>query len=433
MNYKVIEVYTSEEIRWHGKPVHEAILQHVRGLKLAARCVVTRGFAGEYENGEISTSMLEVLSYKMPVKIEVILPAAEAAPVLAAVQEMVADGIVGVRDLTVAAHKTRKHLIPRHLLVRDVMTPSPRAATAATPASEVVRMLLSADFNSVPVVDEGNKPVGIITQGDLISRGGMPLRLGLLEQLGQENVDNVLKAMAEKNAQSVMTHPAVVIAEDRPLAEAVNLMLKRGLKRLPVVDAAGKLAGILARVDLFRIITREGPDWKALQARNVLVSEPKFVRDIMRRDTQTVPEAASLEEVMRVIDTNDIQRVAVVDAAGKLLGLISDRDLLRLFLPSDQKVGVWDRLASRLTFTEMGKRHQAVIEQARKRTAGEVMKRELVTVHEDTSIEEAIALMAAKQIKRLPVVDGEGKFKGMVSRDSLLRAALPPAGLDGTA
>ncbi len=123
---------------------------------------------------------------------------------------------------------------------------------------------------------------------------------------------------------------------------------------------------------------------------------------------------------MRVIDSNDIQRVAVVGDDGKLLGLVSDHDLLRLF--SGHKIGVWDRVASKLTFTDMGKRHKAVVDQARKRTAGEVMKSDLVTIREDAHIDEAIGLMTARQIKRLPVVDAEGRFKGMLSRDSLLRA-----------
>jgi CBS domain-containing protein len=283
-------------------------------------------------------------------------------------------------------------------------------------------MLLSADFNSVPVVDGMDRPIGIITQGDLISRGGMPVRLGLMEQLGSENLDAVLKTMADKAAGEIMTRPAVTIAEDRQLSEAVDVMLQHNFKRLPVVDAGGKLVGVLTRLDVFRTITTETPDWKTLQARNVVVGDLRTVKDIMRRDTHTVLAGATLEEVMRVIDSNDIQRVAVVDGAGQLLGLVSDHDLLRLF--SGHKVGIWDRIASKLTFTDMGKRHKTVVDQARKRTAGEIMKTDLVTIGEDASIDEAIRLMTEKQIKRLPVVDAEGKFEGMASRDSLLRAGI---------
>ncbi len=421
MNYKAIEVYTSEDVRWHGKPVSEAIPTFVRGLKVAARCTVTRGIAGCFENGEVATGKIEILSFKMPLKIEIVLPASEMQRVLPTVQEMVVDGIISVSDLNVVSHRTQKHLIPRHLRVRDVMTSSPKRVSATTPASDCVRTLLSGEFNSIPVVDDLDRPIGIITQGDLISRGGMPVRLGLMQQMGQENLDAVLKAMADTPAKQVMTSPVVTIPEDKPLSEAVDQMLKNKLKRLPVVDSGGRLAGILARLDVFRTITTEMPDWRAMQAGNVVLAETGVVKDVMR-PTQTVLPEATLEEVMRVIDSSDIQRVAVVADSGKFLGLISDHDLLRLF--SDHKVGIWDRIASELTFTDMGQRHKAVIEQARKRTAGEIMKKDLVVVGPDTPIDEAIRLMTAHEIKRLPVVGPDGVFLGMVSRDSLLRAAI---------
>jgi CBS domain-containing protein len=422
MNYKVIVIYTSEDARWHGKPVYEAVVSFVRNLKLAARCAVTRSVAGCYENGDMAATKIEILSFKMPLKIEIVLPASEAERVLPTVGEMITDGIVSVADLQVVSHKTQKHLIPRHLRVRDVMTAPPKRATLATPASDVLRMLLSAEFNSVPVVDGLDKPVGIITQGDLISRAGMPVRLGLMEQLGSENLDAVLKAMADKTAQQIMTTPVVTVGQDRQLTDAVDIMLQRNFKRLPVVDDGGKLIGVLARADIFHTITAEAPDWKSMQAHNVVVNGVRPVKDIMRRDTHTVLANATLEEVMRVIDSNDIQRVAVVDGTGKLLGLISDHDLLRLF--SGHKAGVWDRIASKLTFTDLGKRHKAVVDLARKRTAGEIMKTDLVTIHEEAYIDDAIRMMTEKQIKRLPVVDAEGHFKGMVSRDSLLRAGV---------
>ncbi len=62
----------AEEARHDGKPLTDAVLQHILELKLAARCIVTRGISGCYENGETATGNIEVLSYNMPIKIEVI-------------------------------------------------------------------------------------------------------------------------------------------------------------------------------------------------------------------------------------------------------------------------------------------------------------------------------------------------------------------------
>jgi CBS domain-containing protein len=217
-----------------------------------------------------------------------------------------------------------------------------------------------------------------------------------------------------------MTHPAVTIAQDQMVTDAVKLMLNRSVKRLPVVDAAGKLVGILSRVDVFHTIIRECPDWKAFQGQSIQVGNLRFVSDIMRRDTSTVLPDTPVEEVMRLINCSDIQRVCVVDQAGYFLGLISDKDLLIAF--SDRHPGMWDYFVSKIPFTERGRRHRELRDYLRARTAAEVMNTDIVTVQEDTSIDEAIRLMIERAIKRLPVLDAEGKFKGMISRDSLLRA-----------
>jgi CBS domain-containing protein len=112
----------------------------------AARIIGYRGAAGCRESGEVST-----------------------------------DGIVAVEDFHVRLHRTRRRLIPPHMRVRDVMTSGPTTVSPDTTSIDAIRILLAADFHTLPVVDAAGRPAGIIiTQGDLIRRGGMPVRLGLL-------------------------------------------------------------------------------------------------------------------------------------------------------------------------------------------------------------------------------------------------------------
>ncbi len=415
--YRVIEVFTSEEARWEGRPVWEAILELVRRSDLAARCTVSRALAGCYENGEMASASLEVLSFNMPIKIEVILPAAQLDALLPRIEEMVTDGIVAVEEMQVRVHRASKRLIPRQLRVKDAMTPSPHAVDADTPLAEVVRLLLRHSFNGVPVIDADGRPEGIITQRDLIRRAGMPVRLGLLTQFGEREVNEFLTSIEGMKASDVMTRPVVTVREDQRLGEAAALMLEKGLKRLPVVDGEGRLTGMLSRFDVFRTITAETPDWKKMRESPVAVSNVRTVADIMRRDAHAVPPDTPLEEVARLIDDSDIQRVAVVDGEGRLLGLVSDSSLLSVF--AEHRGGLWELLRSRLGLSEAARRQAA-----HARTAGDIMKTGLVTVTEDTRIEDAIRLMVERGFKRLPVVDEAGVFRGMVSRDSLLRAGL---------
>jgi CBS domain-containing protein len=419
LNYKAIEIFTSEEARYRNKPVADAVMQSIRDLKIAARCIVTRGIAGCYESGELATGRLEILSFNLPIRIYIVIPAVEVESVLSALDGMINDGIVALHDLNVLIHRTHNAFFPRQLMVRDVMTADPQSVMAETPLSDVARLLLPSIYTGLPVLDERQRPIGVITQGDLIRKGGLPLRLGLLAESNQDRRESVLNQLASLKAEEAMSTEIVTIAEDRPLAEAVDLMLAKGVKRLPVVDGTKRLVGILSRLDIFRTVMREKPDLNAFRAQKIEVEHLKYVGDILRRDTHAVSLQTSIEEVIRIIDDNDIQRVAVVDPEGKLLGLISDRDLLRYFKP--QQEGIWHMLA-KIKHPFKQDACESDLEQCMtETTAGEVMISELIKVREEMLIEEAIGLMIEKGLKRLPVVDDAGCFKGMISRDSLLR------------
>jgi CBS domain-containing protein len=417
LKYSKIEIFTNEEANFKGIPLYKAVVQYALGLKIAARCLVTRCMEGCYENGEMATQSVLIGSFNMPVVIQIVLPSVQADLIVPALEEIVDEGIVTVSEIAVRCHKTRNHLFPRHLKVKDMMTPNPETVLLTTPVSDVVRLLLSSIFTGVPVVDAAGCPKGVISQGDLIYRGGMPARLGLLADSGTGRQDAVLESLALKKAGDIMS-PAVCIEENQLLTKAVHLMLEKGLKRLPVTNETGKLTGILSRMDVFRTITHHSPDWAAFRSQDIPVGNLKYVSDIMRRDVHTVFQDTPVAEVLQMIAANDIQRVAVVDKTGSLLGIISDRDLLAAF--SDQKEGIWEYFTSKLPFGQRGKdhtfsRHLAV------KTAAEVMKTDPPVILEDATIDEAIGLMTRKMLKRLPVMDHQGKFKGMISRESLLR------------
>ncbi len=420
--YCIIEIFTGEEARWKGQPVISAVVDHVRNARIAARCLVFRGIAGCYENGETANPHIEVLTFNMPLKIEILLPSAELAALLPAIEEMVTDGIVTVREADVRSHSIPQRLIPRHLKVRDVMTAAPVAVTESTPSKEIIRTLLGSSFHALPVVDPERRPCGVITQGDLITRAGMPVRLGLLALLERKRTEDHLLSLPEKTAGEIMTRPVVTIEQERDLGEAVDLMLARGLKRLPAVDGEGRLTGILTRLDVFKTITRESLERETRRPGILKMSDIRCVRDIMTRDIRSVRPETPVDEIIRFIDSGQTQRAAVVDGEDHLLGMISDRDLLGVF--AEHTAGVWDYLMARMPFPEMARKHQELIRQTKMKTAAEVMKTDLTTILEDSPVEEAVRIMTERGIKRLPVVDEKGAFRGMISRDSLLSAGI---------
>jgi len=302
------------------------------------------------------------------------------------------------------------------------MTTTPKAVGPATTVADIVRLLLSSPFNGLPIIDRDDRVIGIITQNDLIKRAGMPLRLGLLAEMDKESLEKVIGKAASRTASEIMTNPAVTVKEDMYLSEAVELMLSRSLKRLPVVDDDGKLKGILARIDIFRAIVHEAPHWQSLAACNVDVKGLRYVQDIAQHDVHTVHPDTPLDEIADAIVANNIQRVIVVNNTEHLLGMISDKDLLKAL--SGHKPNIWDYLLSKLSFTEVGQEHKEAIKSIEAKTAEDIMKQDLVSVHPDTTIDEVIKIMADQGLKRIPVVDAEGVFLGMVSRDAVLRLGI---------
>ncbi len=419
LEYSVICIYASEDARWEGKPLADALMRLLQNGQLAARCLVTRAIAGCYEGGEVATQRVEVLSYNLPLKIEIVLPTPEVEALLPRILEMVGEGVVGVTEMRMVAHKVKHHLVPRHLKVRDVMTPNPKLVQPDTPLSRALDILLSSDFTGLPVVDQQGRPVGIITDGDLLYKAGIPIRVRLLAQFAADEVSSLRESLAHKQAKEIMTAPLVTVHQDQYLFEAVDAMLKRGLRRLPVVDAGGVLVGILSRIDIFKAISKEAPDSRRLQSNGIVFSEPCRAIDVMRKDTPTVSPDAPLEQVINLLGNSAIERVAVVDAQGKLLGLISDHAMLGAF--SEHKEGLWDYLVRKMSSKEVGERHAELIRQYRSTRAGQVMEEDFPSVGQDTTLEEAARIMTDKRVKRLPVLDAQGHLLGMLRREALLR------------
>jgi CBS domain-containing protein/PII-like signaling protein len=416
--YSLIEIHTRESARHGGKALYEAVIDAVRARNASARCIVLRGIAGCFEDGSAAAQHIVDLSYDMPIKIEIVLPSDEVEGLLTELETVVTDGLVTRREVELCSRRAPQGLLPPQLCVRDAMTPNPQRVYPLTPTAEAVRMLLGADFHALPVVDEAERPVGIVTQGDLLARAGLPLRPGLLGGVGEPGIETLVGAMPALATGEVMSANPVTIGEDRPLTEAASQMLERKLKRLPVVDAQGKLVGMLARLDLFRAIT--GRRAEAPEAHET-PANPRSVREVMRQDLPTARPDTPLEELVGIIDSNDIQRVAVVDATGKLLGMVSDRDLLATV--AGQAGGLWERIRTRIGLGEGARVRRELLKAAKARTAAEVMCTNLVTVREDTPLEEAMRLAVEYRLKRLPVVAADGQFLGVVGRDALLRAA----------
>jgi len=142
------------------------------------------------------------------------------------------------------------------VLVRDVMTTSVIAVGPEATFQELVGLMLDHDISGVPVVDRQGRPIGMVTEADLMSKEAYGDRRRLLYLaaavwLGRES-DWMTKA-AGMSAGSVMTAPVRTVGLDAEVRSTAARLLTTGLKRLPVVDDDGRLVGIVSRVDILRL------------------------------------------------------------------------------------------------------------------------------------------------------------------------------------
>ncbi|MBI3942915.1 MAG: CBS domain-containing protein [Chloroflexi bacterium] len=301
--------------------------------------------------------------------------------------------------------------------VRDVMSRQVKSVAPEAPLAEVVALLWREGVKAVPVVDHERHVQGIITGGDLIERGGLDFRLSLQRALSPDEIAAQARRLEQsgKTAADIMTLHPLTVPEDATLADAAQIMVNNHIKRLPVVNADGALAGILSRLDVLRHIAALGglePGEVRLPAR-----QGRLVREVMVADVPAVDEETRLEEVTAALVTSPYRRVVVTDAERHVVGLISDRELLsRVDLSTRPRI--LDMLLGRigLSATEETDPH------LRAGRAGDVMISPVVTVHENAPLVEAIRRMVQGGIKRLPVVDAGGRLVGMVDRETLFRA-----------
>jgi CBS domain-containing protein len=301
---------------------------------------------------------------------------------------------------------------PLSMRVKDVMSPDVATVGPATPLEQVVELLIRREVKAAPVVDAG-RIVGIITGGDLLRRAGMGLRLSLQRALPAEALAEQLQQLAAqgKTAADVMTAPVITVHDEARVTEAARLMADKHLKRLPVVDAQGQLVGIISRLDVLAAVASTARASDTLPA--LAVEAPRMAGDVMFRDVPTVGPDAPLSEVLNKLVATPLRRVVVVDEVRRVLGIIVDADLLAQLSPRAAP-GAFRALLARLS-------HAPAEAPALTGRAADVMTHQVFAVHQDTPLAEVVLMMIDKRVKRLVVIDAEGRLAGMVDRQSLLR------------
>ncbi len=145
-----------------------------------------------------------------------------------------------------------------HRMVGDLMTTAVVSVRRDTDFKDVAQHLAEHDITAVPVVDDQSRPIGVVSEADLLRKQESQTDPG-----GHLTAAHLLPAERAKaralTAEELMTSPAVTARPQWSVVEAARAMARFHVKRLPVVDDVGRLVGIVSRGDLLRVFLRRDP------------------------------------------------------------------------------------------------------------------------------------------------------------------------------
>lgn len=141
----------------------------------------------------------------------------------------------------------------------QIMTTDVSAVHVDTTVDEMVRILTTRRISSVPVVDDDQRVLGLVSEDDLFLKDkGIPFSAVKAPTLfrkwaNPQQVDEVYAAARRHTAADVMTTDVTCVEADDDVGKVTLLMVQQNLHRVPVVRS-GKLVGIISRIDLIRML-----------------------------------------------------------------------------------------------------------------------------------------------------------------------------------
>lgn len=139
--------------------------------------------------------------------------------------------------------------------VREIMTKDLTSCEKGVSVRHLIFILDSAGSPNMPIVDEDNKVIGYISEKDLI-KAALPGYFEMLHSTSfipdMNQLSKKLLQIADDPIEKYMQHDVIVVTEDDSDLQAADLIIRKGVKDLPVVDAEGRLVGRLKRIDLLQ-------------------------------------------------------------------------------------------------------------------------------------------------------------------------------------
>jgi CBS domain-containing membrane protein len=158
------------------------------------------------------------------------------------------------KEVYVKAYQYAMLRLTRSVKAADVMTGNVTSVSDSTPLTEVAEIMARRKISGVPVVSAEGRVEGVISEQDFLSVMGGGQASGFMEVVAQCLSGGACLAapLTAQCAGDLMSSPAVTVGEQTPILEVADIMTRKKVNRVPVVNEDGRLIGIVSRADVVR-------------------------------------------------------------------------------------------------------------------------------------------------------------------------------------
>jgi CBS domain-containing protein len=279
-----------------------------------------------------------------------------------------------------------------HIVVREgeIMAIATHDVISIPPTQSIlgaVGQMTECGFRRLPVTDAGTKKLrGIITSGDIINFMGGGDKYRLVKDRHNGN----LIAAVNEHVRSIMTQQLATLDHDARISDAVDVIVRKKIGGLPIVDRDSVLTGIVTERDVLGILGAE---------RSTL-----HVEDVMSSSLRVTAPDCPIAHVTRDMTKHHFRRLPVV-SDDVLYGIVTATDIMRY-------------LGSREVFSRMTTGHVTEVTELPVRT---LVAGELFTTSPEKNINEVAREMLTRNIGALPVIEAS-RLIGLVTEFDLVRA-----------
>jgi len=316
-------------------------------------------------------------------------------------------------------------------VAKDIMTVDVRVLTAGDTVGAAARFMIDNLARHVPVLEvlsrEGEKArfLGVVSQRDVLRQMPPPGR----------SRDKGAAAALHKPLATILTRNPTSVSPETPMIQVIKTLIQVRVDMVPVLDD-GDVVGIITATDIIRLLVRldrirrlldeqktgsrlaDLSSGRTPDAAGFLLSALESVQNVMSRDVVCLRPQDNLKKCIEAFRAGTFRHVPVVDGQGKLLGVLSDRDVL-LMLPPLESQSPKD--------ASQGKSHLFAVDPGDPvldAPAGECMTRDIESIPASCSVFHAARMLDKKRVGCLPVIDDGGHVQGMVTVTDIMRAVV---------